>query len=133
MSKIYAIGYGNWKKLQEFIKYLKMLEIDVLVDVRRFPKSKNPEFIKENLEIVLPKLGIRYECMSETLGGFRRGGYQKYTETEEYKSGIRRLLEMAKERNVAIMCIERSYKYCHRRYIIETLSHSGVNVVPVEE
>ncbi|MFQ5836523.1 MAG: DUF488 family protein, partial [Candidatus Bathyarchaeia archaeon] len=55
MNKIYAIGYGNWKKLHEFIKYLKTLEVSVLVDVRRFPTSKNPNFTRENLEIELPK------------------------------------------------------------------------------
>ena len=133
MNKIYALGYGNWKKVQEFVRRLKSLEIGVLVDVRRFPKSKNPDFTRENLEIELPKSGIRYECMSETLGGFRRGGYQKHMETEDYKSGIKRLLEMAKESNIAIMCVEPNHKYCHRRFIMQTLSDMGVNVVPVEK
>lgn len=133
MNKIYTLGYGKWKKLREFIKYLKKLEVDVLVDVRRFPQSSNPEFMKENMEIELPKWGINYECMSETLGGFRRGGYRKHMETEEYKSGIKRLLKMAEENNVAIMCIERSYKYCHRKFIMQTLSEIGVKVIPVEE
>ena len=133
MKKIYALGYGNWKKLQEFARRLKTLKIAVLVDVRRFPKSKNPEFTKENLEIELPKSGIKYECMSETLGGFRRGGYQKHMETEEYKGGIKRLLELAKESNIAIMCVEPNYKYCHRRFIMQTLLEMGVNVVPVEK
>ena len=133
MNKIYALGYGNWKKLQEFVRRLKTLKIDVLVDVRRFPKSKNPEFTKENLEIELPKSGIKYECMSETLGGFRKGGYQKHMETEEYKTGIKRLLDLAKDSNVAIMCVEPNYKHCHRRFIIQTLSQTGVNVVPVEK
>lgn len=133
MNRIYALGYGNWKKLEEFVRCLKTLEIYVLVDVRRFPKSKNSDFTRENLEIALPKSRIKYECMSETLGGFRRGGYQKHVETEEYKRGIKRLLEMAKESNIAIMCVEPNYKYCHRRFIMQTLSDTGVNVVPVEK
>lgn len=133
MNKIYALGYGNWKKLQEFVRRLKTLEIGVLVDVRRFPKSKNPEFTRENLEVELPKSGIKYECMSETLGGFRRGGYQKHTETEAYKTGIKQLLEMAKKSNIAIMCVEPNYKYCHRRFIMQTLSNMGVSVASVEK
>jgi uncharacterized protein (DUF488 family) len=133
MNTIYSIGYGNWKKLQQFVQYLKMLEVNALVDIRRFPKSKNPDFIKENLETELPKYGIKYEFMGEVLGGFRRGGYQKFMETEEYKSGINQLLEMLKETNVAIMCIERDSKYCHRRFVMQTLFNMGVHVVAVEE
>ena len=129
MNKIYALGYGNWKRLQDLVNYLKTFEIGVLVDVRRFPTSKNPEFKRENLEVELPKLGIRYVCMSETLGGFRKGGYKKCTETEEYKAGIKQLLEMAEENNIAIMCVEPKSKYCHRRFIVQTLSETGTSVI----
>jgi len=132
MKRIYALGYGNWKSLQDFIEHLKTHEICVLVDVRRFPTSKNPEFKSENLEVELPKLGMRYVCMSETLGGFRRGGYKKYTETEEYKAGIKQLLEMAEETNIAIMCVEPKSKYCHRRFIAKTLSEMGTSVIVLE-
>jgi len=129
MKEIYALGYGNWKTLQDSINHLKTHEISVLVDVRRFPTSKNPEFKRENLEVELPKWGIRYVCMSETLGGFRKGGYKKYTETEEYKAGIKQLLEMAKETNITIMCVEPKSKYCHRRFIVQTLSEMNTNVI----
>ncbi len=132
MKKIYALGYGNWKRLEDFVKYLETFEVGVLVDVRRFPTSKNPEFKRENLEVELPKLGIRYVCMSETLGGFRKGGYKRYTETEEYKAGIKQLLEIAKEINIAVMCVELKSKYCHRRYIIQTLSEMGTSVILLE-
>lgn len=133
MNKIYALGYGNWKKLQEFIKHLKMLGVGVLVDIRRFPTSKNQEFTRESLETELPKSGIRYEWMGEALGGFRRGGYQGHMKTREYETGIERLLETATGNNVAVMCVERRSKYCHRRFIMQTLSEMGAKVIPVEE
>ena len=132
MKKIYALGYRNWKSLQDFVEYLKTFEIGILVDVRRFPTSKNPEFKRENLEVELPKLEIRYVCMSETLGGFRKGGYKRYTETEEYKSGMKQLLEMAEETNIAIMCVEPKSKYCHRSFIAKTLSEIGISVHVLE-
>jgi len=132
MKKIYALGYGNWKRLQDFIEHLKKSEIGVLVDVRRFPTSKNPEFKRENLEVELPKWGIRYVCMSETLGGFRKGGYKKYTKTKEYKAGIKQLLEMADETNIALMCVEPKSKYCHRKFIVKTLSEMGASAVLLE-
>jgi len=132
MNKVYALGYGNWKSLQDFIEYLRTFEIGVLVDVRRFPTSKNPEFKRESLEIELPKWGIRYVCMSETLGGFRRGGYKKYTETGEYEAGIKQLLGMAEKTNTAIICVEPKSRYCHRRFIVQTLSKMGTSVILLE-
>jgi len=132
MNKIYALGYGNWKSLRDFVNHLKTFEIGVLTDVRRFPTSKNPEFKRESLEVELPKFGIRYVCMKETLGGFRRGDYKKYTETEEYKAGIKQLFEMAEETNIAIMCVEPKSKYCHRRFILKTLFEMGTSVILLE-
>lgn len=69
--------------------------------------------------------------MGDTLGGLRREGYEKYTETETYKEGIRNLLELAKEGDTVILCKERSDKGCHRRYIVKTLTDLNVNVIPV--
>ncbi len=132
MNRVYALGYGDWQKLREFIDYLKALEVGVLVDVRRFPASKNPEFMGKNLEVELPKWGIKYEFMGETLGGFRRGGYRRHMDTDSYKDGIKQLLEMSKESSVAIMCVERSFKHCHRRFIMQTLSGVGANVIAAE-
>jgi len=135
MVKVFSLGYGGWKSIEDFVERLKSLKITVLVDVRRFPTSKNPDFKKENLEVELPKHNIRYEYMGETLGGYRRGGYEKYTETENYKEGIRRLQELVREEsgNIAIMCLERSHRHCHRRFITETLSKKGIEVVHVEK
>jgi len=131
-SKVYALGYGGWKDLQGFIEHLKRLGVNMLVDVRRFPRSKKPEFNGENLKVELPKHSVRYEYMGDTLGGFRRGGYQKYMETDEYEDGIRRLLKASKTGTVAIMCVERKSRYCHRRFIMQTLAERGVKVIPVE-
>ena len=99
----------------------------------RFPKSKNLEFTRENLEIELLKSGIKYECMRGTLGGFRRGGYQKHMEKEAYKSGIKQLLQITKGSNITIMCVEPNYKYCHRRFTIRTFLDMGDKIFPVEK
>ena len=132
MKQVYSLGYAKYKDLPSFIRLLKDLEVDVLVDVRRFPRSRNPEFTAENLGCELPKNGMRYEFLGEALGGFRRGGYETYAETAEYKEAIRRLLQMAEKDTVAIMCLEHKSKHCHRRFIMQTLSELGVEVVPVE-
>jgi len=132
MGKVYALGYGNWKDLQGFVELLKGLKVDVLVDVRRFPTSKNLHFTGENLKNELPKHRIKYEYLGESLGGFRKGGYQKYTETVEYKNGIGRLLEISKDNNVAVMCVEPKSRCCHRRFIIQTLAALGIEAIHIE-
>lgn len=129
MALIYTLGYGN-RKFGDFISLLKKHNVDIVIDVRRFPKSKYPEYMKENLELELPKLGIRYAFMGDTLGGFRRG-YKKYMKTEAYMKGIKNLLDLTKQGKVAIMCLERSPKGCHRRYISQTLKELDVKVVHI--
>lgn len=132
MSKAYSLGYGGWDELQEFVEFLKSLGVDILVDVRRFPTSKNPEFKGETLMSELLKHEIAYECMSETLGGYRKGGYQRHMETGAYRDGIGKLKQLAEDGNVAIMCLERSHRYCHRRFIAKTLSEIGIEVIHIE-
>lgn len=126
----HTIGYEN-RGLEDFVSLLRKHGIDMVVDVRRFPTSKRAEFKRERLEVVLPRSGIRYVPMREP-GGFRKGGYQKYMETETYKEGIKNLLELTKQCNVAIMCVERSPRACHRRFISQTLEDMNVRVVHIK-
>lgn len=127
---LYTIGYGN-RKFQDFLQLLKEYGINVLVDARRFPTSKFPEFKGKNLEGELPKLGIRYVYMGDGLGGFRRGGYESYMKTEQYARGIEALLELVRKDNVVIMCVEGSPKACHRRFVSKTLESLGVKVIHI--
>jgi len=126
---IYTIGYGG-RKFEAFLSLLKKYGINLVVDVRRFPKSKYPEYVKENLEQELPQRGIGYVFMGDTLGGFRRG-YQAYMKTEAYMRGIKDLLDLAEKGRVAIMRLERSPKGCHRRYISKTLQDLGVQILHI--
>ena len=123
---IYTIGYGG-RKFSAFLSLLKEHGIEIVVDVRRFPRSKDEDYNREVLEENLGAQGIRYVFMGETLGGFR-GGYEAYTKTETYRQGIEQLLDLLREGRVALMCLERNPKWCHRRYICETLEEMGIQV-----
>ena len=71
MKKIFTIGHST-HTLEEFIKMLQSFDIQHLVDVRGLPGSnKYPQFNKENLEVVLPEIGIAYTYLT-LLGGRRR-------------------------------------------------------------
>ena len=127
---IFTIGYGG-RKFADFIALLQEHGIALVVDVRRFPKSKALEYNKESLEAKLPQFGISYIWMGDTLGGLRRGGYPKYMESDDYRAGISKLLELAGQGNLVLMCKERSDAACHRRYIIETLANKGTRTIPI--
>ena len=94
-----------------------------MADVRRFPTSKkHPHFSRENLGPALKEAGIEYVFLGEELGGYRRGGYEAYTETEGFRRGLGRLEELAVQGKTAIMCAERDPRGCHRRYIAAALA-----------
>ena len=128
---IFTIGYGG-RKFADFVALLQQHGISLVVDVRRFPRSKAPEYEKESLEAKLPEFGISYIWMGNTLGGFRRGGYPKYMESDDYRGGISKLLELAEWGSLVLMCKERSDAGCHRRYIVETLAGKGVKTIPLK-
>ncbi len=127
--KIYTIGYSG-RSVKSFIKKLKENDINAVVDVRRFPTSKIEDFKKENLKKILKMNGIEYFHI-EDLGGYRRGGYTEYMFTGDFKSGIKELLWIFKDYNIALMCMERDYRRCHRRYIAKYIESLGIKVVHI--
>lgn len=123
---IFTIGHSN-RSLEEFLKPLKDHQIEIIVDVRRFPTSKFEHFKKEGLEENLNINGIEYLHLPQ-LGGFR-GGYLKYTESQGFKEGLKKLMDLATQKQVAIMCSERLWFRCHRRFIADELTRKGMKVI----
>ena len=86
--------------------------IKLVADVRMFPGSKRyPQFNGEALANSLGEAGIRYEHFPE-LGGRRKPkpdskntawrnesfrGYADYMETEDFRKGVERLVDLANE------------------------------------
>jgi len=127
---IFTIGYGG-RKFADFVALLQEHGVSLVVDVRRFPKSKALEYNKESLEAKLPQFGMSYIWMGDTLGGLRRGGYPKHMESDLYQDGITKLLELAEQGNLVLMCKERSDAACHRRYIAGTLAGKRIKTIPL--
>jgi len=127
---VFTIGYGG-RRFDDFVALLQQHGISLVVDIRRFPRSKMPEYNKESIEAKLPQFGISYIWMGETLGGLRRDGYPKYMESDSYQDGISKLLELAEQGNLVLMCKERTDAACHPRYIIETLADKGIRTISI--
>ena len=144
--KIWTIGHST-RTIDEFISLLQANQIRLLVDVRSLPGSKRyPQFNKEALADSLGKTGIRYDHFPE-LGGRRKAkpeskntawrnasfrGYADYMETEEFRKGVERLLDLAAGAGpTAIMCAEAVWWRCHRSLISDYLRARRVEVMHI--
>lgn len=123
IKKIYTLGTSR-RSEEDFIEILLFYDIKTVIDVRRFPKSKLQTFNKEYLQELLKKEGIKYLFLGLELGGFRKGGYEAYANTDEFRSGIDKL-EKSVIDNSVILCAERFPWKCHRRWIAKELHKRG--------
>jgi uncharacterized protein (DUF488 family) len=140
---VLTVGHSN-HPLERFLTLLAQHGVEALVDIRRFPGSrKHPHFHRDNLAAVLPKSGVEYHWLegrggrrpkqqdeSPNLGlenkGFRN--YADYMLTEEFREGVGKLLEIARQKKTAIMCAEGLFWQCHRRLVSDFLVANGVTV-----
>ena len=142
---VWTIGHST-RPIDELVTALESFRIGALVDVRSHPGSKRyPQFNKPNLAASLAGVEIEYRHAPE-LGGRRRAkpdsinmawrnemfrGYADYMETEEFREGIERLLELARDSRTAIMCAEAVWWKCHRSLIADYLKAKGVTVLHI--
>jgi len=105
-----------------------MFNLEVVIDVRRFPTSRFEHFHRENLTKLLRGADVDYIYMGQELGGYRRGGYKSFTATPDFKAGLKKLEGIAETRRVAILCAKRFPWRCHRRFIALELLEQGWQV-----
>jgi uncharacterized protein (DUF488 family) len=144
-TSVFTIGHST-RSIDEFIEMLESFSIETLVDVRSFPGSRRyPHFNREALRDSLAAAAIDYAHVPE-LGGRRKPradslnmtwrnesfrGYADYMETDEFRSGIQRLLSLARTGRTVIMCSEAVWWRCHRSMISDYLKAKGVEVIHI--
>jgi uncharacterized protein (DUF488 family) len=146
ITRIWTIGHST-RKIDIFLSLLEENGIKAVADVRMFPGSKRyPQFGREALAKSLGAAEIRYQHFPE-LGGRRKAkpdskntawrnesfrGYADYMETENFRKGITRLVDLAGESGpTAIMCAEALWWRCHRSLISDYLKARGVEVIHI--
>jgi uncharacterized protein (DUF488 family) len=127
MKRIYTLGTDR-RSEEDFVEILFAYNIQSLIDVRSFPKSKIAIFTKENLEQLLKREGIDYHFLGKELGGFRKGGYIAYIITDDFSKGIDLLESIALNKTSVIVCAERFPWKCHRKWISRELHQRGWEV-----
>ena len=128
---IYTVGHSTLSA-KTFLELLAAFDIRTVVDVRRFPGSiKNPQYQKEKLAQFLSKAGLAYYWIGEKLGGYRSGGYLDYMQSDGFRQGTEELEIIAKRSKTTIMCSEKLYFRCHRRFISDELVRRGWHIVHI--
>ena len=126
----------GWSNFEEFIKLLNAYSVTLVVDVRTVPRSRhNPQFNKETLPNTLKPYSIKYIPMPD-IGGLRRPkpdsinlawqnssfrGYADFMQTKEFTENLLKLIALARENCLAIMCAEALPWRCHRSLISDAL------------
>ncbi len=129
MPTVFTVGHSN-RSLQDLIVLLREAGVQMVVDVRRFPGSRRwPWFRKEALKAGLEAAGMGYAWLGQTLGGRTQPPYPDYMATAAFQQGLAQLASLAREAPVAILCAERDWRRCHRRFIAQALVARGWQVV----
>lgn len=146
--RVYTIGHSS-RSAAELIERLKAENVDLVVDVRRFPRSRrHPQFNIETLPAILAPDQIDYRHL-EALGGrrsrsleadaspnagWREDGirnYADYAMTAPFRFALDALIVLAETRMPAIMCAEALWWQCHRRIISDYLLVRGIDVIHI--
>jgi uncharacterized protein (DUF488 family) len=145
MITVWTVGHST-RSAEEFVEILKAHEIQVLVDVRSFPGSRRyPQFNRAALAESLQQVGIEYRH-EPRLGGRRTPradshntawknasfrAYADHMESEEFRKGVKGLLQLAANARTAVMCAESLWWRCHRSLISDYLKAQGHTVTHI--
>jgi uncharacterized protein (DUF488 family) len=135
---IYSIGHSthSW---EDFLKLLATHSVEVVADVRSRPYSRfNPQFNRDVMEKHLEEAGIRYLFLGKELGGKPQDPdrpladelvWEYLRSRPQFKEGLAKLLEEARQARVCLLCAEADPARCHRGQLLAPeLVAQGVEV-----
>ncbi len=147
---IYSLGHSDYRS-DTFMDLLIKKEIEVLIDIRRYPNSDiYTYFSKDDLKNDLKLADIKYVWKGEELGGYREemmeedplndawdySGYRAYAGhafSTEFQDSLETLLDLSDKKQIAIMCAETNYKKCYRRILCDWLLAKEKKVIHIME
>jgi uncharacterized protein (DUF488 family) len=136
MSKlrIFTIGYEA-TTVPEFVAALKHAAVERVIDVRALPLSRRPGFSKSALRAALEEAGIEYVHLkalgtpSEGRAAARAGRhadleriYAGQLELPEAIGQSAQMLDLAREKPSALLCMEREPAHCHRTLLLKAVA-----------
>ena len=138
--RIFTLGYEG-TTVPEFIAALQTAGVERVIDVRALPLSRRPGFSKSALRDALEEAGIEYVHLkalgtpSEGRTAARAGRhadmariYAGQLELPEAIAQSAQMLDLAREKPSALLCMEREPQHCHRTLLLEAVA-SDADVV----
>lgn len=132
-SVIYTIGHGRHPFLY-FLALLKQHSVAFVCDVRSHARSRWPQYNGAVLATALSENGIGYEHLPEC-------GGKVVAPTNDLAAGLDRIIELAAELPLAVMCSEsqpltkhvnRARANCHRVGLLATpLKARGARIIHI--
>lgn len=138
----FTVGHST-RCLEELTALLHEHEVTLLADVRTIPGSRRmPHFSRAALASALVRRGVEYVHLPE-LGGLRRPhpdspntgwrnasfrGYADYMAEPGFRDALERLIELGRDRRLAMMCAEALPWRCHRSLIADAMLVRGIEV-----
>ena len=132
--RIFTIGYEG-TTVPEFIAALQKAGVERVIDVRALPLSRRPGFSKSALRAALEEADIEYVHLkalgtpSEGRTAARAGRHADmariYAGQLELPEAIVQsavMIELAKEKPSALLCMEREPEHCHRTLLLKAIA-----------
>lgn len=130
---ISTIGYEGLD-IDDFIKLLKLSEVETVVDIRELPLSRKRGFSKNGLREILEANGLSYRHIV-ALGCPKpiRNQYREDGDWSRYKRDFKRYLTsqhavvselsaIAQESHCVLLCFEANYLMCHRSMVADAVN-----------
>lgn len=132
--RIFTIGYEG-TTVPEFVAALKSAGVQRVIDVRALPLSRRPGFSKSPLRAALEESGIEYVHLkalgtpAEGRTAARAGRhadlkriYAGQLELPEAMAQSAQMLELARDKPSALLCMEREPAHCHRTLLLNAVA-----------
>lgn len=132
--RIYTIGYEG-ATVPEFIAALESAGVERVIDVRALPLSRRPGFSKSPLRLALAEAGIEYihlKALGTPASGRAAARAGRHTELARIYSGqlelpeaiaqSAQMLQLAREKPSALLCMEREPAHCHRTLLLNAVA-----------
>jgi uncharacterized protein (DUF488 family) len=138
--RIFTIGYEG-ATVPEFVAALQKAGVQRVIDVRALPLSRRPGFSKSPLKAALDESGIDYVHLkalgtpAEGRAAARAGRHEAMAriyagqlELPEAIAASGLMLDLAREKPSALLCMEREPAHCHRTLLLNAIA-PGAKVI----
>ena len=134
IMRIFTIGYEG-TTVAEFIAALQTAGVRRVIDVRALPLSRRPGFSKTALSGALGDMDIEYihlKALGTPADGRAAARAGRHADLERIYAGqlelpeamaqSAQMLELAREKPTALLCMEREPAHCHRTLLLDAMA-----------